>query len=195
MNISLLLLLAMLITLINVSLLILSLCRMIRKNNEEFEKARTDIRSPRSIFSFGTHIDVALQNANSNLNFSKTVQWNYIYYVVLLFAGLFGIESQFGQDTIVSIVNTLAANAILHIGIYLLIDITFQIRRERFSLFNLQLRIARKEKNRNEISDIEKRENSSEKLFSSPWISLTLILTILFGYTICMTIIILKSNI
>ncbi len=179
------------ITLLNIILLILSLVFYGKDTKTELDNQLDEIDN--KINKHANEIGTAWANANSNCNFNKTLQWNYIYYVVLLFAAIFALATNEHNSKIpaVQILLIVGANMVFHVGMYLTIQIQVQIRRERLSVISIQYLIAyRIEDNAEIIKELNKRKNEAIFLFSHPYINFTLIMTTLIGYSICLYIII-----
>ena len=115
----------------NVVLIVIFVSRMIRGHKSSIVRQKLDIEN--KVDDYGQHIDTAWQNANSNINFNKNLQWNYIYYIVLLYASTMAISSTYNKTFLSQLLLFIGANAIFHVGLYLTIDIQYQIIRERIS--------------------------------------------------------------
>ena len=63
------------------------------------------------------------QNANSNLNFNKTTQWNVTYYAVILFGAIDAFYFKFAKTLWLIVLLIFVANAIFLFGFYIALDI------------------------------------------------------------------------
>lgn len=173
------------VTLLNVGLITGSTIRLYQRSKKELNDQLKEI--DKKEINHGKEIGTAWQNANSNLNFNKTLQWNYIYYVVLLFGAVVALTLTYESNLVVQLILCFAVNLVFHVGLYLTIDIQLQIRRERLSIISIQLLLTEKPK---QIVELNSRKNHAVKFLYHPYITLTLILTVFAGYALALFLII-----
>ena len=126
------------------------------------------------------------QNATTNLDFTKTLQWNITYYAVLLYGAIIALTFRFGSNSIASNALVLVTNALFHIALYLTLYIQYQIRRERISLNYIRQKLTPVcQTDKGNLSEKEK----AKRLFRHPLFTITVISTVVAGYVCAMAII------
>ena len=131
---------------------------------------------------------VSWQNANSNLNFNKNLQWNLTYYLLLLFGAIIALALRIrSSPPVLRLLLFLAANVVFDVGFWLTWSLQHQIRRERLSIINSTMRLVETDRERREIRE---RKRNATKLFSYPIITITVFGTLLAGYISALIVIV-----
>lgn len=131
----------------------------------------------------------AWQNANTNLNFNKTLQWNYIYYVLLLFAAIVALNDRRDIADPARLLLTVTACLVFHVGLYLSVKIQFDIRRERLSVIATQLAFTTTMSGTN-LRRLLGEAKAARSFLSRPYITLTVLVTIFVGFAVTETLIV-----
>ncbi len=83
------------------------------------------------------------QTGQENLRFNKNIQWNIVYYCVLLFAAILGLKQVITINqklsSVIHLIILLIAALVFDISIFLIILIQFQIRNERLGILRLKI--------------------------------------------------------
>ena len=178
-------------TLLNLGLVAGALIILCQKCKHELKLQLEDFDKHRN--QHNKEIGASLQNANSNLNFNKTLQWNYIYYAVLLYGPIIGLAISYREKALVQLILTIAANLVFNVGLYLTIDAQFQIRSERLSIIRIQLLLLSKRQHK-ERSELNEAKRIGTKYLSHPHITLTVMITMIVGYLICLSLTMLNTT-
>jgi hypothetical protein len=130
---------------------------------------------------------VNYQVINENIRHHRNQQWYLLFFCIFVYASVFALHElfsvRFEKNAFVAITALVVSLGTLDLGVYLVLKLEFDIRRDRLQI--LKLRIVRGFSSKNQIYLKENMGRISEdsRLFVPPTVPVSMVLTLVLGFS------------
>jgi hypothetical protein len=117
---------------VSTTLFAMAVCRLVKSRNQELDDIDS-LPTPRKQYDIPYYL-----KCHEDLRSFKTRQWNVVYYVVLVFGGIFGLEALITHSPkyrpyVLWILSAIAL-AVAYYGSYLVVHLQYSLRNTRIKL-------------------------------------------------------------